>query len=178
MKKVITLFAAVVMIASFSTSVMAQVGSTALGAKASSSATANIVTPIAITKVADLLFGNVAVDAATGGTVVLEPNGNRTVTLGVTLPATAGTHNPASFTVGGTAGYTYYVTLPIAGTNLQMTHGTSDHMTIGTFTSSHASTDNVGTQVLTVGATLNVGANQAAGMYTIDAPFYVTVNYN
>ncbi|MBV5336700.1 MAG: DUF4402 domain-containing protein, partial [Deltaproteobacteria bacterium] len=34
-----------------------------------------------------------------------------------------------------------------------------------------------GTQTLTVGATLNVGANQAAGTYTSGA-FSVTVNYN
>ena len=55
-------------------------GSTASFAQASAtaSASATIITPITITKTADMNFGNVAVQASTGGTVIMNPAGVRT----------------------------------------------------------------------------------------------------
>src|SRR5678816_3955366 len=81
-------------------------------ASATATATATIITPITITRTTDMNFGNVAVQAATGGTVVITPAGLRSATSGVTLPATAGTVSAAAFTVAGQAGYTYAITLP------------------------------------------------------------------
>ena len=54
-------------------------------------------------------------------------------------------------------------------------------MSVGTFTSTPIATgllSGAGTQTVTVGATLTVGASQAAGVYTSGTPFDVTVNYN
>jgi hypothetical protein len=54
-------------------------------------------------------------------------------------------------------------------------------MTVNTFTSSPSVTGALstgGTQTLTVGATLNVAAGQAAGTYTNATGVPVTVNYN
>ena len=53
-------------------------------------------------------------------------------------------------------------------------------MTVTTYTSNPSGTGALvaGTQTLTVGATLNVGASQAANLYTNAAGFPVTVNYN
>ena len=54
-------------------------------------------------------------------------------------------------------------------------------MVVNAFTSSTLSgtaTLTGGTDVLTVGATLNVGAAQPAGTYTSATGFTVTVNYN
>ncbi len=53
-------------------------------------------------------------------------------------------------------------------------------MTVDTWTSSPTPTGTLtgGTETLTVGATLNVGASQAAGTYISGTPFDVTVNYN
>jgi len=67
--------------------------------------------------------------------------------------------------------------LPPAATTV--TSG-SDNMTVDAFTSNPDGTGTLtgGTQTLKVGATLNVGANQAAGTYTSATPFTVTVNYN
>src|SRR5258706_7926598 len=79
---------------------------------ATATATATIVTPISITKTVDMNFGNVAVQVGTGGTVLMTPAGVRSVTGGVTLPATAGTVSAASFTVNGQGVYTYAITLP------------------------------------------------------------------
>jgi hypothetical protein len=146
-------------------------------ATASATATATIVTPISITKTVDMNFGNVAVQTATGGTAVLTPAGSRSATGGVTLPATTGTVTAASFTVNGQGAYTYAITLP--STALTITSG-ANNMTVTAFTSTPSATGalTAGTQTLTVGATLNVAAAQAPGVYVSATPFDVTVNYN
>ncbi len=146
-------------------------------ASATASSSVTIVTPISIAKTVDMNFGNIAA-SATGGTVILAPAGTRTKTGGVTLPVTAGTVTAATFTVSGQASYTYAVTLP--GSAVTLASG-ANNMTAATFTSNPTPTGTLsagGTQTLSVGATLTVGANQAAGTYTTATPFTVTVNYN
>src|SRR5664279_2048990 len=92
MKKLIALFAAIVLVSGFTT-VSAQVTATAIGS-------ATIITPISIAKNVDMNFGNIAV-SATAGSVVLTPAGTRSIIGGVTLPAVAGTVTAAQFTVSG-----------------------------------------------------------------------------
>jgi hypothetical protein len=146
-------------------------------ATASANATAAIVTAISITKVVDMNFGNVAVQTATGGTVVLTPASTRTSTGGVTLPSTTGTVTAASFNVGGEGIYTYSITLPAAATTIS---NGANSMSVNTFTSTPSGAGSLaaGFQVLHVGATLNVAAAQPSGVYTSATPFNVTVNYN
>ena len=79
-------------------------------ATASATASATIVGPIAIAKITDMNFGNVAV--TTAGTVVLSPAGARSVTGGASLPPTTGTVSNALFRVTGAQDYTYAITLP------------------------------------------------------------------
>ena len=148
-------------------------------ATATASATATIITPITIVKTADMNFGNVAVSATLAGTVVLAPAGTRSTggAGGVTLPASVGTVTAASFTVSGQGGYTYAITLPTSKT---LTSG-ANTMTVDNFSSNPATTGTLsgaGSQTLTVGATLNVTAGQAAGVYTNATGVPVTVNYN
>jgi len=146
-------------------------------ATASATATANILTAISITKTADMNFGNISVQATSGGTVILSTAGVRSTTGGVTLPATAGTVTAASFTVGGEGSYTYVITLP--STPHTIISG-SNSMTVTAFTSNPSGTGQLtgGTQTLTVGATLNVTAAQPTGVYASETGFNVTVNYN
>lgn len=169
MKKSILIFVAIVMMAGFSNRVMAQVSATA-------TATATIITPIAITKTVDMNFGNVAV-SGTPGTVVLAPAGTRGITGGATLPAVPGTVTAATFTVTGLGTSTYSITLP--STDLTITSG-GNTMLVNAFTSTPSPSGALvaGTQDILVGATLNVGASQPAGTYTSGTPFTVTVNYN
>ena len=144
---------------------------------ATATATATIVTPISISKTADMSFGNIAVNATTGGTVVLATAGTRTSTSGVTLPATTGTVTAAAFTVNGSGSYTYAITLP---TTVTLTHsGGVETMSAGSFTSNPSGTGTLssGTQNVAVGSTLTVAAAQLAGVYT-SGNFNVTVNYN
>jgi len=148
---------------------------------ATAPASATIVTPITITKTVDMEFGNAAVQASTGGTVVLATAGTRTATSGVTLPAVTGTVSAAEFTIQGTANYTYAITLP-ADNTVTIDDGASHSMPVDLFNSSPAATgtlDASGNETLKVGATLTVSAGQTPGTYTTGAtPFTVTVNYN
>ncbi len=144
-------------------------------ATATATSTGTIITPIAIEKTVDMNFGNVSVNA-TAGTVVLAPAGTRTKTGGVTLPVVTGTVTAATFNVTGAGSSTYSITLP---TTVTLSSG-SNTMTATAFTSTPSGTGTLsaGAQTLSVGATLNVAANQAAGTYTSGTPFSVTVNYN
>jgi len=166
MKKILAI--SVIMIA-FSAGLFAQNQATA-------TATAVIVTPISITQTADMSFGNIIASVG-GGTVVLTPGGARTP-AGVTFPAVGGTVTAASFNVAGQANLTYSITLPASHT----INSGANSMLVNAFTSSTlsgtATLSGAGTDVLTVGATLNVGAAQPAGTYTNLAGFTVTVNYN
>ena len=163
------LFVISVVLLGFLSTTFGQVSGTA-------TASATIITPIAISKTMDMNFGNVAVSAV-AGTVVLSPASGRTKTGGVTLPIISGTISAASFNVTGLGSYTYTITLP--STPLTISSG-ANTMTVNSFTSTPSGTGTLsgGLQVLNVGATLNVGVNQAAGVYTSATPFAVTVNYN
>ena len=149
-------------------------------ATATATATATIVTPISITKTSDMSFGNIAVQAASGGTVILSPAGTRTTGGGggVTLPATTGTVTAAAFTVNGNGSYTYAITLPSSAVTLTRVANV-ETMDATAFTSTPSGTGTLsgGTQNLTVGATLTVAAAQVPGVYN-SANFNVTVNYN
>lgn len=151
------------------------VGMYAQSASTTATATAVIVSPITITRTADMSFGNIVADVD-GGTVVLVPAGTRTLT-GLTSPSLPGTVTAASFDITGLANATYTITLPL-------THDISNGvqtMTVNAFSSNPSGTgtlDAGGAQTVNVGATLNVNGNQNAGTYTNAAGFTVTVNYN
>lgn len=170
MKNITKLFAIATVVLGFATTSFAQ---SSVTATASTSAT--IIAPISLDKNVDMNFGNVAT-GATAGTVVLGTNSVRTANAGASLPVTTGTVTAAKFTVNGNVGATYSIVLP--GT-ITLTKGT-DNMTVGSFTSTPTATGLLtgGTQEIFVGATLNVGALQAAGVYTNAADLSVTVAYN
>jgi hypothetical protein len=140
---------------------------------------ASIVTPISITKVDDMNFGNIAVNAS-GGSVALPTSGPRNTTGGVTLPSTAGTIGAASFTVSGQPGYVYSITLPAS---ITIADNAAHTMTINNLVSQPSvvaggTLSGGGTQTLYVGGTLAVSGSQAPGSYSTTTPFDVSVVYN
>jgi hypothetical protein len=146
-------------------------------ATGTASTTAEIIAPISITNAANMNLGTLAT-GTTLGTVVLAVDGTRTSTGGVTLSSTGTAAAAASFTVAGDANATYSVSLP---TSVTLSDGATNTMTAGTFVSNPATTgtlDAAGSSTLNIGATLNVGANQVAAVYTNAADLAVTVNYN
>ena len=144
---------------------------------ADGTADAEIVTPITVTTDANngggaLNFGRIAADSAPS-TVTIDGNDGRTGSSPNVLLSTGATPSSAHFTVAGQTGLTYDVT-PDASVTL--TSGTD------TMTSTLVAYPGDGYQIVagadsfTVGGTLSVGANQAAGNY--HGTFHVLVQYN
>lgn len=130
---------------------------------------------ISISNLQALAFGKFA--AGSGGTVTVSPSGARTATGGVIL-LSSGSGSAASFRVSGDPGLTYYIVLPANGV-VALGNGTGQTMPVSDFTSSPAAAgqlDLSGVQTVSIGATLNVSAGQAAGNYS--GSFDVTVDYN
>ncbi len=179
MKKKILLMAIALMSIGITNTVMAQATATQ-----SANASAKIITPIDISKDADMSFGNIGIDG-TVGTVILaaSADGSRTEGGGAFLPATTGTVAAAEFTVSGENSYTYTITIPTGTHTITHTNAT-DVMTVSNFTSSpdtnagNGELSAAGSQTVYVGATLNLVASQQAGTYTSLTGFNVVVNYN
>lgn len=157
----------------------ASIGGSAVAATAAATATTTVITPLAINKMVDLSFGNIAASGA-AGTVTVNTDGGRTFGGGVT--GAGGTPTAARFDLIGqaSAGYTITydtgVTLTGPGTPMALTQisdltgagGASGTIATGTLSAG-------GLQSLYVGGTLAVGASQTPGAYT--GTFNALVNY-
>ena len=159
---------------------MALLPGTALAAPAGSTtngtAQAVILTPLTIVAENALSFGQLTRPTA-AGTVVLSPSGTITTTGGV-LTSTAITQTtprgPGTFVLVGEAGRLFSIDLPTVAILRQGPR----NMRLGAFRSnwtSGAVFSATRTYALSVGATLNVGANQTIGTYT--GSYAVTVTY-
>ncbi|GFO62477.1 DUF4402 domain-containing protein [Geomonas paludis] len=119
--------------------------------------------PTTVTKNQDFNFGKVAGGAGRAGTVTITSAGSRTYS-GSVLPL--GTvFSPARFTITGTVGKTYTITLP---TEFIINAG-ADQMRVTSVTSSIALTGVIpagGVVTFSVGGTLNVGAIQRNALYS------------
>jgi spore coat protein U-like protein len=151
-------------------------------AEATASAGGTVITPIAITKAADLSFGKFAPGA--GGTVTISTSGARTGS-GVILSSVGSSPTAARFNVTGDADATYSISIN-APTTLSDGAATASTMGFATFsdlTGGGATSGNVtsgtltgGAQSIFVGGTLTVGASQKAASYAGNVT--VTVEYN
>ena len=143
---------------------------------ATQTANALVVKTITITSGTNLDFGTFASRNLQASTVVLGLDGSRTASTANTLgnDGVAGT-----FTITGDPAHLVTVGFPAGVTNLTgagapMTINSADWQTDGGSLGSF--TILTGTRTLTVGATLQVGANQTAGSYS--GTYTVTANYN
>lgn len=174
MKKISFLLAGLCIVAITSQKAQAQAS-----ASATAQTTATIITPIQITKTADLNFGNIVAGTSTG-TVIVSPEGARASSGGVILPtATPGTITAAQFNVTGLPNATYSIVTP-SSFNVTRESG-SEKMLVDQIVKTPTSNGTLaadGTQVIKVGATLHVNANQQAGVYKNTTDLTVTVAYN
>jgi spore coat protein U-like protein len=172
MKKTVFLLASLFVMACGIQSVKAQPGNSA---SVGANATATIVKAISIDKVKDLQFGKI-IAGSTAGQVQIQTDGSRTIAAGnVALFNQGSDHQAAAFKTIGSPNATYYLSFP---SSVSLTGPTgSDPMTIEGFVHSATGTLSAsGEETFNVGATLNVGANQAAGEYA--GTFSVIAAYN
>ena len=181
MKKSIMLFAAIAMMAGFSTTVSAQTSATVTGTTAG----AKLIVPMAIFQDAPLHFGTINILTGDKGDVVLPSNSTtRVFSGGVASSAVAPFATNAAFHVTGTKYTTYALTLP-STIDVTETEGGSEKMTIsdlkarfngaGSDAVTSTLSDN-GTDNFTLGGKLKVEKNQDGGIYS--GTFNVTVDYN
>lgn len=134
-----------------------------------------IARPISVTQQQDLAFGTIASSLAQGGTVVINATtGTKTVTGGIT--DLGGTHGRAEFLVKGDNNTAFTITLPGSITITAASGpGTA---TVDSFASDPSSSGVLGGNgkaTVFVGATLQLGANQAGESYS--GAFDIIVDY-
>ncbi|MEM8520455.1 DUF4402 domain-containing protein [Flavobacterium sp. PL12] len=141
-------------------------------------ATATIITPLTISKLVDMNFGDISTNG-TNGTVILSNANVRSATGGASFSAaTPGTITSAKFVVTGNTGYAYSISIPTA---ITLTHtNTTSVMQVTNIGNSVGATGTLtgGTQDISVGGTLNLVGAQLEGVYTNTTDLKVTVNYN
>lgn len=145
--------------------------------RANATASATIVTPIKIVKNSDLNFGNFTTNGGAGAVVLAAGNvASRTSSSNVSMPAVTGNVTAAVFAVSGEVGFAYSITLPA---NDHIISNGTDKMVVNEFTSSALHTLSAGEELIYLGATVHVDANQEIGNYSsLGAGFEVAVNYN
>jgi hypothetical protein len=129
--------------------------------------------PLTLNKDMDLSFGSV-VPGNTPGTVIIyaSASASRTSTGGVSV-LSQDTFNAACFSITGTAGTSYSISLP---NSVTLSGPGSNTMTVNNFTDNSSETlNNSGAGTFYVGATLHIGAQQTKGSYS--GSFNVSVNY-
>ncbi|MEX0604488.1 MAG: DUF4402 domain-containing protein [Marinobacter sp.] len=152
-------------------------------AEATTTSSATVIEPIAITKSVDLIFGKFAPGA--GGTVTVATDGSRTAT-GTILSTSGATPTAAKFDVTGDNDATYSITWT---GDAELVHSTDAAQTmvltrISDLTAGGATTGEVnsgtlsgtGAQSIYLGGELAVGATQVSGTYNGDV--IATVEYN
>ena len=174
MKKLIFLLTCFFIIAFAAHQMCAQSSS----ASATAKVTATIVAPIKIAKTTDLSFGNI-IAGTSRGTVKIETDDSRTHTGDVTLPTSSPeTITAAQFTVSGLPHASYSIAVPASLTIVR--EGGTEMMVVDNITTTPATSGTLsenGEQIIKIGATLHVEANQAEGLYTNENGMKVTVAY-
>lgn len=148
-------------------------------AQASGFAQANVITPGVIVPLAILRFGQF-IRPATAGTLTVDIAGAVTTTGGITgtttIAQTGTGRGPGSFGLRGSPNRQVDIVLPGSST---IASGLQT-MTVNAFTANtngggKIKLDATGNATLIIGATLNVGANQAVGNYT--GTYTITVTF-
>lgn len=153
---------------------------TATAASVNGQADATVVAPLTLTENIAMDFGTISGGTA-AGTVVLSTAGARSTT-GDAQTIAAGAGAAGDFTINGENALTYAVSY----TNGVLSDGAvaGNNMIVNGFNDNSTGTTSGANQIFQVGATLNLGATQAAGTYsttntgTGGAAYTITVNYN
>lgn len=170
------LTAAIMIMAGFSTRLFAQTNT------ANTTAGAKIVEGLTLAQVTALHFGTMTIPT-TIATVSVSTAAARSSTGTITLLTQTPTFTNASYTVSGTADSFYTIELPADGVvTISKAGAPSVIMHVNGFTALATSSatapklNGSGADSFVVGATLELEANQQAGVYA--GTFDVTVNYN
>lgn len=145
----------------------------------STTGSARIVQPIAITKNSDLAFGTVVRPTSGSNTVTIDQTaGTRSLSGGGDAVLVTSTTSRASYTVGGEGGQTFSITVPAT---FSMTGSTSGTITVNLTPTATTGTLSgavgaAGSATFGVGGDFTLPSTQATGNYS--GSFTATVAYN
>ncbi len=152
--------------------VLVEDNTTSTNDNASATVSGSVAAPISISATSVLSFGTIS-PGSTSGTIAVDTGGTSTA-INVTEMAGSSV-SEGVFTVTGDGGAAFSITLPVSAT----LSGGGYSMTVDNFQHDAGASPTIaggGSRDVSIGATLNVGADQAngdySGVYTID------VNYN
>lgn len=135
---------------------------------------AQISTNITISAATGMVFGDMT-SGPLGGSIVMNTDGVRVSTGSVELNSSS-VSSPATFAISGIPNSTYTVGLP---TSVTLSDGGANRMMVTNFRSNPDASGQLnssGVQSVTIGGTLNIGANQGFGNYS--GTMAVVINYN
>lgn len=138
---------------------------------ASSTATANVLAPMAILEVVALDFGDISVDANPGTVQVVVADGTRAVTGGASI-SVSDAGNRGSYTVTGAGNRTYSISIP----DTTLIGGGAPMPVTFTHDAGGTPTLTTGADAFLVGGTIAIAGSQVPGAYS--GTYTVTVNYN
>lgn len=139
---------------------------------ASANGVAKVVAPISISQTKSLSFGKIA-PGNLAGTLTISTNGTKTIKNATEIGGDPTSQGVFSVTGNGNAAFS--ITLPPATSLSSGTHT----MIVNNFNHDRGVSPTIsggGSRTVNVGATLNIGANQASGLYA--GTYAITVNYN
>lgn len=171
MKKIGLTIILILAVIAFPERVLGQVSSTI----ANIGIDANVIAPISIsnTSLKKLNFGTIT-RSSSSGSITVTPDGQRSVTGGASALGSS-SFSAAPFTVSGENSASFSITLPASGVLLTREGGT-ETMEVNAFThDSGLVLSSNGEASFSVGATLNIDADQLIGEY--HGSFSITVNY-
>ncbi|WP_298526034.1 DUF4402 domain-containing protein [uncultured Christiangramia sp.] len=142
-------------------------------ATATFTASVNIIEPITLTTTRNMHFADI--DAQNGGQVILNTDDSRTATGGAILKK-SGNATAANLQVKGQKGYSYSVQIPVQ--NVRITNGSSEIILKDFKTEIDSNTLNQDSQIIKVGATLDMQPGLDPGYYSTSTPIAVVVSYN
>ena len=136
---------------------------------------AQVVAPVGIEKTADMTFSEIS-SSKKSGSVVLSADNTLTASGIELTQSSKGTI--ASFSVTGSNQTTFDVSLPRE--TFTISDGASTDLMVSNFTSTPSTTNSLqnSARVIKIGATLQIPENYAAGNYSAQNSFPVTLNYN
>jgi hypothetical protein len=130
-----------------------------------------------ISKLTDLLFGNIVSNTA-GGSVVLDASSGNLSNVSGTFQF-MGTSTAASFQIIGMPGQSFVIAAGSFPSQITLTDEGGNTMTVNNFQflPSGGQIGPDGTAILKLGGTLNIGSNQPGGNYTNTSQLTVTIAY-
>jgi hypothetical protein len=155
----------------------APIGTNAMAEVVNGDVSAQIVTPLEVTEITPMNFGDVA-GGATSGTIIMLTDGSRTATGGATILPGSGSPTQGIFNITGIADQAILVQVTDSTAILVGGGGADMPFTLTPPAVFPIALSPTGTATLNFGGNLSIGPSQTAGLYSTAADTYtIQVDY-